>query len=118
MQCDRAVVIQAAQQTLRPDGTFQNSAISRVGSENDNINGDGRLTFSKRFNQAGRSIIAEAWGELSSPDRISDLNTSTQFSDGQGGVTTRDILQTQRRESQTFTITVDSDWAGTLTPAT
>ncbi len=92
-----------AQQTLRPDGTFQNSAISRVDSENDNINGDGRVTFSKRFNQAGRSIVAEAWGELSSPDRLSNLNSSTQFADGQGGTTVRDILQTQRRESQTFT---------------
>lgn len=92
-----------AQQTLRPDGTFQNSAISRVTSDNDNLNGDGRITFSKRFNQAGRSIVAEAWGELSSPDRLSNLNSSTQIANGQGSVTMLDILQTQLRESQTFT---------------
>lgn len=93
----------SSQQTLRPDGSFQNSAISRVMTDGDNLSGDGRFTFSRRFNQAGRSLVAEAWGDLSSPDQLSTLNSSTQFSDGQGGVTMRDILQTQRRDSRTFT---------------
>ncbi len=91
------------QETLRPDGSFQNSAISRVATDGDNLSGDGRFTYSKRFNQAGRSLIAEAWGDLSEPDQFSNLNSSTDIANGQGGVITRDILQTQRRESQTFT---------------
>jgi hypothetical protein len=91
------------QETLRPDGSFQNSAVSRVATESDNLSGDGRLTYSKRFNQAGRSVIAEAWGDLSTPDQFSNLSSSTDFSNGQGGVTTRDILQSQRRDSRTLT---------------
>jgi hypothetical protein len=91
------------QETLRPDGSFQNSAISRVTTDGDNLSGDGRFTYSKRFNQAGRSLIAEAWGDLSEPDQFSNLNSSTDIANGQGGIITRDILQTQRRESQTFT---------------
>ncbi|MBA2291201.1 MAG: TonB-dependent receptor [Gemmatimonadales bacterium] len=91
------------QQTLRPDGSFQNSAISRVGTDGDNLSGDGRFTFSRRFNQAGRSLVAEAWADVSSPDQLSNLNSTTVLSDGQGGTTTRDILQTQRRDSRTLT---------------
>lgn len=91
------------QETLHPDGTFQNSANSRVATTGDNLSGDGRFTFSKRFNQAGRSLIAEAWGELSSPDQRSHLTSTTNFSDGAGGATTRDLLQSQHRDSRTFT---------------
>lgn len=91
------------QQTLRPDGTLQNTAISRVATDGDNVGFDGRFTFSRRFNQAGRSLIAEAWGELSEPDQLSNLNATTEFANGQGGVTTRDVLQTQNRDSRTFT---------------
>ncbi len=91
------------QETLRPDGTLQNRAISRVSTDGDNLSGDGRFTYSRRFNQAGRSLIAEAWGELSEPDQFSNLNAVTDFGTPQGGITTREVLQTQRRESQTYT---------------
>lgn len=91
------------QQTLRPDGSLQNSALSRVATDGDNLSGDGRFTFSRRFNQAGRSLIAEAWGELSSPEQFSNLDATTEFANPQGGVVTRDVLQTQRRDSRTFT---------------
>jgi hypothetical protein len=91
------------QLTRRPDGTLQNSAISRVATDGDNLSGDGRFTFSKRFNQAGRSLIAEAWGELSEPDQLSNLNATTEFGPPQGGVTTRETLQTQLRDSRTVT---------------
>jgi hypothetical protein len=91
------------QQTLLPDGTLQNRARSSIFSDSDNLNGDGRFTFSRRFNQAGRSLVAEAWGELSTPEQLSNLNTSTDFSNGQGGITTRDVLQTQFRDSRTLT---------------
>ncbi|HQW67258.1 MAG TPA: outer membrane beta-barrel family protein [Gemmatimonadales bacterium] len=91
------------QQTLRPDGTLQNRARSTVATDGDNLNGDGRFTFSRRFNQAGRSLVAEAWGELSSPDQLTNLSSSTDLSDGLGGITTRDILQSQHRDSRTFT---------------
>jgi hypothetical protein len=91
------------QETLRPDGSFQNSAISRVATDGDDLSGDGRFTFSKRFNQAGRSLIAEAWGNLSEPEQFSNLSSNTDIANGQGGIITRDILQTQRRDSRTIT---------------
>lgn len=91
------------QQTYRADGSFQNSAISTILSEADNVNLDGRLTYSRRFNQAGRSLVAEAWGDLSEPDRHAMLNSTTELSDGAGGIITREVLQAQDRTSTTFT---------------
>lgn len=91
------------QETRRLDGSLQNSATSLVATDANNLNGDGRFTFSKRFNQAGRTLVAEAWGDLSSPDQLSNLTSTTLLSNGQGGTTTRDILQSQLRDSRTFT---------------
>lgn len=93
----------SAQETRLPNGTLQNSATSRVVTDGDNWSGDGRFTFSKRFNQAGRSLIAEAWGELNSPEQTSNLASSTTLAGAPGGTTVRDLLQTQRRDSRTFT---------------
>lgn len=91
------------QETLKPDGTFQNRATSDVSSDGDNLSGDGRLTYSRRFNQAGRSLVAEAWFDLSKPDQLSTLQSSTVFAAAGGGTTTRDVLQSQHRDSRTFT---------------
>lgn len=91
------------QQTYRADGSFQNSAISSILSETDNLSVDGRFTYSRRFNQAGRSLVAEAWGDLSQPDRHAMLNSTTELSDGAGGIITREVLQAQDRTSTTFT---------------
>ncbi len=91
------------QRTVRPDGSFQNSASSLVSTDGENLSGDGRFTFSRRFTQAGRSLVAEAWGDVSAPDQRSNLRSATDISDGLGGVTTRDILQSQRRDSRTLT---------------
>jgi len=93
----------SAQETRKPDGSFQNSATSAVSSDGDNLSGDGRFTYSRRFNQAGRSLVAEAWGDLSKPKQLTNLNSSTDFTNGVGGITTRDVLQSQRRDSRTFT---------------
>jgi hypothetical protein len=91
------------QQTYRADGSFQNSAISSILSETDNLSADGRFTYSRRFNQAGRSLVAEAWGDLSQPDRHAMLNSTTNLADGAGGIITREVLQAQDRTSTTFT---------------
>jgi hypothetical protein len=93
----------SAQETRRPDGALQNSATSRVATDGDNLSGDGRFTFSKRFNQAGRSLVAEAWGEVSSPEQRSNLLSSTTLVGAPGGTTIRDLLQSQNRDSRTLT---------------
>ncbi len=91
------------QETRRLDGTLQNSANSRVATNGDNLSGDGRFTFSRRFNQAGRSVVAEAWGELTSPEQRSNLASTTTLAGAPGGTTIRDLLQSQHRDSRTFT---------------
>ena len=58
------------QETRVPTARSRTARTSRVATDGDNLSGDGRFTFSKRFNQAGRSLVAEAWGELSSPDQL------------------------------------------------
>ncbi|MEO5800834.1 MAG: TonB-dependent receptor, partial [Gemmatimonadales bacterium] len=91
------------QETLTPSGAFQNSATSAVATDATNLGGDGRVTYSRRFNQAGRTLVAEAWGDLSKPRQLSTVNSSTDFTDGIGGIITRDVFQSQRRNSRTFT---------------
>ncbi|MEP6590471.1 MAG: TonB-dependent receptor [Gemmatimonadota bacterium] len=91
------------QETRTPSGAFQNSATSAVSTNANNLGGDGRLTYSRRFNQAGRTLVAEAWGDLSKPNQQSTLNSNTDLTDGAGGIITRDVLQSQRRNSRTFT---------------
>ena len=93
----------STQETRTPEGAFQNSATSSVSTDAHSLSGDGRFTFMRRFNQAGLSLIAEAWGNLSKPNQLSDVKSSTDVTDGAGGIITRDILQSQRRTSRTFT---------------
>jgi hypothetical protein len=91
------------QETRTPQGAFQNSATSAVSTDADNLGGDGRFTFMRRFNQAGLSLIGETWGNLSKPKQLTNVNSSTDLTDGAGGIITRDVLQSQRRDSRTFT---------------
>lgn len=91
------------QETRGTDGAFQNRASTSLRSDNDNVNGDARFTLRQRFNQAGRSLIAEGWAQLSSPDNLTRLASSTDLAAPDGGVTTTDLLQNQYRDSQTLT---------------
>lgn len=91
------------QETLFPNGDFQNSAVSAVSTDAHSLGGDGRATYSRRFNQAGRTLVAEAWANLSKPRQLTNLNSSTDLTDGAGGVITRDVFQSQQRKSRTFT---------------
>ncbi len=91
------------QETRTPSGAFQNSATSAVSTNADNLGGDGRITYSRRFNQAGQNLVAEVWGNLSKPKQLSTLNSNSSLTDGAGGVTTRAVSQSQRRNSRTFT---------------
>lgn len=91
------------QETRLPNGDFQNSATSAVSTDADNLGGDGRVTYSRRFNQAGRTLVAEAWADLTKPKQFSNLNSNTDLTDGNGGIIERDVLQSQRRNSRTFT---------------
>ena len=91
------------QQTLTPDGEFRNKAESFVSTESRNLSVDGRFTFMRRFNQAGRSVVAEAWGDLSRPDQQTLLNSTTDLASESGEIITRELLQTQDRTSRTFT---------------
>ncbi len=90
------------QETQTSAGAFQNRAVSLVNTESDNFNGDGRFTFNRRFNQAGRSLVAEAWADISDPDQVSRLQSTTDFASA-GGIITREVLQWQRRTSRTLT---------------
>lgn len=93
----------STQETRTPDGAFQNSATSSVSTDAHSLSGDGQFTFMRRFNQAGLSLTAELTGNLSKPNQLSNVNSSTDVTDGAGGVITHDILQSQLRNSRTFT---------------
>lgn len=92
----------SVQETRTLEGAFQNRASSLVSTEGDNLSGDGRLTYSRRFNDAGASLVAEAWANLSKPTQTSDLRSSTEVFEGDSS-STRDLIQSQRRHSRTLT---------------
>src|SRR5690606_8138659 len=92
----------STQETHDADDNFQNRAVTSLSGDNDNVSGDARITWRQRFNQAGRSLIAEAWGDLSAPDNLTRLASTTDLADGAGGATPTDLLQNQHRDSQTL----------------
>jgi outer membrane receptor protein involved in Fe transport len=90
------------QATEGVDGTLKNRATSSLASTSDNLNANASLTWQKRFNQAGRSLVAEIGVDLGSPDLSSDLASLTAVANGAGGLDSIDLLQRRREDGRTL----------------
>lgn len=91
-----------SQETHTVAGDILNTAETTNSTDGDNLSGNARLTWRKKLSESGRSIVAEAWGNLSRPDVMSMLN-STTGTVGRGDVLTyEEIIQEQERTGHTF----------------
>jgi hypothetical protein len=64
------------QTTLAPNRVLINTATSGNETEGDDLSGNLRLTWRKRLNESGRSLVFEAQGNLSDRDGATDVSTS------------------------------------------
>ena len=89
------------QSTTAADGRLLNTAVTNYLGNNSSLTGNARLTWRKRINEAGRSIVAAAWANISDPEEFTDL-TSTVGSYGRGDVlTNQEIAQEQFQTGRT-----------------
>ena len=90
------------QSTTAADGRLLNTAVTNYIGNNSSLTGNARLTWRKRINEDGRSIVAEAWTNISDPEEFTDL-TSTIGSYGRGDVlTNQEIAQEQSQTGRTL----------------
>lgn len=92
----------SAQETTSPTGQTLNAATSRYLEEQNQVGGNARLTWRKRLGANGRSIVAEAWANLSEPETQTNLSSTTEFRDRTGRLTTEDIVQEQSTGGRTL----------------
>ena len=95
------------QRTLAANtGDTVNMAATNSLGEGDSPGGFAQLTWRKRLNKGGRSIVAEARADLNKPEQLGNLNSTVQTFDPLGDATTRQTLQEQSRNTNTLSHTL------------
>ena len=79
-----------------------NSAATSYLSDQDQLGADGRLTWRKRLNESGRSIVAEARVDFGDSDQLVDLTSMIEKSDPVGRPTNQNLIQEQESIGQTL----------------
>jgi hypothetical protein len=92
----------SSQQTTSATGQTQNAATTNYLVDQNDFAGNARLTWRKRLNSSGRSIVAEAWADLSEPETSTDLASTTEFLNRNNQLTVEDILQDQSTKGRTL----------------
>lgn len=92
----------SARETTSATGQTLNAATTNYLVDQDEIGGNARLTWRKRIGANGRSIVAEAWANLSEPETSADLTSTTQFFDRNGQLIIEDIVQDQSTTGRTL----------------
>ena len=89
----------ANRETYALGGGMLNSATTDYLVDGDELGGDGRLTWRKRLNEEGRSLVAELGSDLEESDLSADLSSvvSGERRDRDGDGNPREILQEQSR---------------------
>ena len=78
-------------------GATENAALADYRSESDNLGANGSLTWRRRLDEKGRSLVGEVRGRLNDDDMSGDLRSITRFFE-EGNVLSRDeIMQLQTR---------------------
>ena len=92
----------SSQETQTVEGQILNTAETSNAVDGDNLEGNGRLTWRKRINESGRTIVAEVWANLSRPDLSGDLHSTIGTLDRFDVLTYDEIIQEQTRTGHTF----------------
>ena len=100
-------------QTHALGGAMLNSATTDYLVNNDDMDGDARLTWRKRLGERGRSVVAEVRTGLDDSDRTSDLSSVIKRGGGdaddagdRGADDIEEILQEQARNGRTWSNSV------------
>jgi len=86
--------------------TTVNTAATTYAVAGDDPRGSGQLTWRKRLNERGRSIVAFASGSINEPDLSGDLSSIVVTSDLHGGFVHDTTVQEQSRLGQTLSHTL------------
>jgi len=90
------------QETRNTTGVLINTAATENAVESDDLRGSARLTWRKRLNDAGRSIVAEVSANLNDPDLSGNLMSTTGTRDEGDVLTYDEIVQEQLRFGHTL----------------
>ncbi|WP_420633039.1 outer membrane beta-barrel family protein [Candidatus Palauibacter sp.] len=94
------------QDTRSGTGQFQTTASTDYEVDNDNLGGNARLTWRKRLNDNGQSLVAEARVNLSDSDRFTDLASIVEGTQRNSRAQSGDLFQEQTNTGQTLTHSV------------
>lgn len=82
-------------QTTKASGEISNNSQTSYQSSGDNLGGDASLTYRKRLNEKGRSLVADVSINLNDSDQSNDLNSVTGLFQSGDIATYDEILQYQ-----------------------
>jgi hypothetical protein len=90
--------------TVDGDGNVVNTEASTTGTNSDALTGTADLTWMKRLDDSGRSLIVNLGANLSEPESTGDLASTIEVVRRDGPVTT-DLLQRQNESGRVFSNT-------------
>ena len=94
------------QDTRSGSGQFLSAASTAYDVDSSDLGGDARLTWRKRLNDNGRSLVAEARVNLSDSDSFTDLASTIEGDAGNPRAAPGDLFQEQTNIGQTLTHSV------------
>ena len=89
-------------ETSRGTGVISNNSLTDYSSDGDRFGGDASLTYRKKLNENGRSLVAEARADLNDSETITDLNSVTGLFMPGDVATYDEIIQYQSSLGNTF----------------
>ena len=89
----------SAIRSTTPEGALLNSSNNNNQSTGNNLGGDGRLTYGKRFQKKGRSLVANASFGNSQNEKKYFVESQSRFTNGIGSSTTTDTKQIQDEDN-------------------
>ncbi len=82
-------------------GVSVNEALTDYRSDSDNLGGNGSLTWRRRLDEKGRSLVGEVRGSLNDDEMSGDLHSVTKFLEG-NVLSSDEIMQLQTRPGNSF----------------
>ena len=83
-------------------GAGGNEALTDYLSESDNLGGNGSLTWRRRLDEKGRSLVGEMRGSLNDDEMSGDLHSITTFLEEGNVLSSDEIMQLQTRPGSSF----------------
>ena len=86
-------------------GARVNDALTDYRSESDNLGGNGSLTWRRRLDGKGRSLVGEVRGSLNDDEMSGNLRSITKFLEEGNILSSDEIMQLQTRPGNSFSST-------------